>query len=123
MFISLAAILVIAAFIVVYLLYFGPGSSVPPAQQQNTSPPTIIDNVYVTNPLDEVRTSAVDGKLVEPAVEKFPNRYPSWLLNSIDWAMELDAKNRPQTAADLRDALLEQSGRPHTFRNTVDPVN
>jgi len=53
---------------------------------------------------------------LEPAVEKFPNRYPVWLLKSIDWAMELDAKNRPQTAAHLRDALLEQSGRPHAFR-------
>lgn len=53
---------------------------------------------------------------LQPAIETFPNRYPAWLLKSIDWAMELDAKNRPQTAADLRDALLEQSGRPHAFR-------
>ena len=62
------------------------------------------------------------SKLV-PAVEKFPNRYPAWLLKSIDWAMELDAKNRPQSAADLRDALQEQSGRPHSFRNKIDPLN
>jgi serine/threonine protein kinase len=60
---------------------------------------------------------------LEPAVEKFPNRYPAWLLNSIDWAMELEAKNRPQSAADLRDVLLEQSGRPHSFRNKNTPDN
>jgi len=53
---------------------------------------------------------------LEPAIEKFPNRYPEWLLNSIDWAMELDAKNRPQAAADLRDVLLQQTGRPHAFQ-------
>jgi serine/threonine protein kinase len=58
-----------------------------------------------------------------PAVEKFPNRYPAWLLQAIDWAMELDAANRPQTAADLRDALLEQRSRPHLFRHRPDPVN
>jgi len=62
------------------------------------------------------------SKLV-PAVEKFPNRYPAWLLKSIDWAMDLDAKKRPQSAADLRDALPEQSGRPHSFRNKIDPLN
>lgn len=52
---------------------------------------------------------------LEPAIEKFPNRYPEWLLKSIDWSMELDAKNRPQTAAELRDVLLQQTGRPHAF--------
>jgi len=62
------------------------------------------------------------SKLV-PAVEKFPNRYPAWLLKSIDWAMELDAKKRPQSAADLRDALQEQSGPPHSFSHKIDPLN
>jgi serine/threonine protein kinase len=49
---------------------------------------------------------------LEPAIEKYPNRYPAWLLNSIDWAMEIDAQERPASAAVLRDALLEQTGRP-----------
>ena len=60
---------------------------------------------------------------LQPAAEKFPNRYPAWLLQSIDWAMELNAADRPQTAAALRDVLLEQSGRPHAFRKNPDPVN
>ena len=49
---------------------------------------------------------------LESAVNKFSDRYPGWLLHSIDWAMELDHGNRPQSAAALRDVLLEQSGRP-----------
>jgi hypothetical protein len=35
-----------------------------------------------------------------------------WLLEAIDWAMEIDAQLRPASTAELRDALLNQSGRP-----------
>mgnify|MGYP000931839726 CR=1 FL=1 len=49
---------------------------------------------------------------LQPAVEKYIDRYPRWLLECVDWAMEIDAFQRPASAADLRDALLEQSGRP-----------
>ncbi|MEJ2214055.1 MAG: serine/threonine-protein kinase [Gammaproteobacteria bacterium] len=55
---------------------------------------------------------------LESAVDKFSERYPPWLLHSIDWAMEQDASNRPQSAAALRDVLLEQTGRP---RNSIVP--
>lgn len=48
---------------------------------------------------------------MEPAMQKFSNRYPAWLLQSIDWAMELHAGDRPQSAASLRDALQKQIGR------------
>ena len=53
-----------------------------------------------------------DKETMASAVDKFSERYPAWLLHSIDWAMELDANNRPQSAAALRDVLLEQTGRP-----------
>jgi len=44
-------------------------------------------------------------KLV-PAVEAFGKRYPREILESIDWAMRISAEHRPQTAGELRDALL-----------------
>lgn len=44
--------------------------------------------------------------LLLPAVEAFGRRYPREILESIDWAMQLDAGDRPQSAAVLRDALL-----------------
>lgn len=49
---------------------------------------------------------------LQPAVEKYSERYPIWLLEAIDWAMEIDAQQRPDSAAKLRFALLEQNGRP-----------
>jgi len=49
---------------------------------------------------------------LQPAVEKYIDRYPRWLLESIDWAMEIDAFDRPASAAELRDHLLDQLGRP-----------
>lgn len=49
---------------------------------------------------------------LQPAEEKYADRYPVWLLRSIDWAMEIAAPDRPATAAELRDALIDQVGRP-----------
>ena len=40
------------------------------------------------------------------AIECFGEHYPREVLESIDWAMQIDAANRPRTAAELRDALL-----------------
>ena len=57
---------------------------------------------------------------LQPAVEKYPERYPIWLLEAIDWAMELDAQQRPDSAEQLRSALLEQTGRPEK-QNTTEP--
>ena len=41
-----------------------------------------------------------------PAIESFEQHYPREILESIDWAMQVDADHRPGTAAELRDALL-----------------
>lgn len=41
-----------------------------------------------------------------PAIEAFGGRYPREILESIDWAMQIDARYRPQSAGELRDALL-----------------
>ena len=51
-------------------------------------------------------------EFLQPATEKYPDRYPMWLLEAIDWAMQIDAQLRPSSTAELRDALLNQSGRP-----------
>ncbi|MCB1785063.1 MAG: serine/threonine protein kinase [Chromatiaceae bacterium] len=47
-----------------------------------------------------------------PAVEAFGARYPHEILESIDWAMQIEYANRPQTAAELRDALLGRTPVP-----------
>ncbi len=44
---------------------------------------------------------------MEPAVSAFSSSYPGPLLEAIDWAMAIDAKNRPQSAAEFRDVLLK----------------
>lgn len=41
-----------------------------------------------------------------PALEAFGNRYPREILEAIDWSMQINAAHRPQTAAELRDALI-----------------
>ncbi|MCG6966896.1 MAG: serine/threonine protein kinase [Chromatiaceae bacterium] len=41
-----------------------------------------------------------------PAIDAFGRRYPREILESVDWAMRIDAAQRPQSADALRDALL-----------------
>jgi serine/threonine protein kinase len=43
---------------------------------------------------------------LQPAVKLFGKRYPRHLLEAVDWAMRIDAAERPQTADELRRALL-----------------
>mgnify|MGYP000632766262 CR=1 FL=1 len=52
-----------------------------------------------------------------PAIECFGEQYPREILESIDWAMQIDAELRPRTAAELRDALL---GRARVPRDIFD---
>ena len=47
-----------------------------------------------------------------PATEAFVARYPREILESIDWAMQVDARDRPQSAGELRDAMLGRIGVP-----------
>jgi serine/threonine protein kinase len=42
---------------------------------------------------------------LEPAAKLFKRKYSAPLLNAIDWAMGFHPKDRPQSAAELRDAL------------------
>ncbi len=46
---------------------------------------------------------------MEPAVSAFATSYPGPLLEAIDWAMAIDAKNRPQSATEFRDVLLRSA--------------
>jgi serine/threonine protein kinase len=43
---------------------------------------------------------------LKPTLELFGRRYPAKLLEAIDWAMAVDAKDRPRTASEFRAALL-----------------
>lgn len=55
-----------------------------------------------------------------PAVESFGKRYPREILESIDWAMELDAQNRPPTAGALRDVLLGRIPVPKAHQRATE---
>jgi serine/threonine protein kinase len=50
--------------------------------------------------------------ILVPASEAFGDRYPMFLLQVIDWSMELDPQQRPQHAGELLTALKTQRGRP-----------
>jgi serine/threonine protein kinase len=56
--------------------------------------------------------------LLVPAIELFGQRYPREILESIDWAMQVDADYRPRSAAALRDALLGRSEIPKMSAST-----
>jgi serine/threonine protein kinase len=45
-----------------------------------------------------------------PACEAFGDRYPLFLVQAIDWAMELDPLRRPQHAGELLEALRKRGG-------------
>ncbi|MCB1868883.1 MAG: serine/threonine protein kinase [Gammaproteobacteria bacterium] len=49
---------------------------------------------------------------MQPAVKLFKRHYPKYLLEIIDWAMEVDPLLRPQGAEELSRALLLEEGRP-----------
>jgi serine/threonine protein kinase len=66
--------------------------------------------------------SCIDGKSPQSAVERhakdnmrpaaiaFKKRYPAYLLEIIDWAMEIDPLLRPQNAGDMLNALTTETG-------------
>ncbi|MCP5416105.1 MAG: serine/threonine protein kinase [Chromatiaceae bacterium] len=56
---------------------------------------------------------------MRPAVLEFKRHYPKYLLEIVDWAMEVDPLLRPQGAAELREALLQGEGRPLTDSSTT----
>lgn len=49
-----------------------------------------------------------EDKLVS-AVDLFGSRYPANILKAIDWGMAIQAEKRPQTAAQLLDALTDEN--------------
>jgi serine/threonine protein kinase len=53
-----------------------------------------------------------------PAVEAFARFYPREILESIDWAMQIEAADRPRSAGELRDALLGRSAVPRPATQT-----
>ncbi len=64
-----------------------------------------------TTPTSSIERHAKKSTLV-PASEAFGDRYPMFLLQAIDWSMELDPQQRPQHAGELLTALKIQRGRP-----------
>jgi len=42
---------------------------------------------------------------LEPAVRAYKNKFPEYLLEAIDWSMSIQPEDRPQSAAELQQAL------------------
>jgi len=40
-----------------------------------------------------------------PAVKAYKKKYPEYLLKAVDWAMQIQPENRPQSVTELQDAL------------------
>jgi serine/threonine protein kinase len=76
--------------------------------------------------------NCMDGKTPPPAVDRHSNdtlvpaqarwhdRYPSFLLKAVDWAMQMDPGNRPQDAGELLDFLRQRSEGLPNSRLTED---
>ncbi|HEB96056.1 MAG TPA: serine/threonine protein kinase [Sedimenticola thiotaurini] len=58
---------------------------------------------------------------LKPAVSQHRRRYPAWLLEVIDWAMEVDPLLRPQDAGSMLEALNSESGRPEALLEPSQP--
>jgi serine/threonine protein kinase len=50
------------------------------------------------------------GEILTSAKRQFRDRYPQFLLEAVDWAMEMDPRRRPQDAGELLCALKQLEG-------------
>ncbi|KOR30621.1 serine/threonine protein kinase [Achromatium sp. WMS2] len=66
------------------------------------APMTSLDRVKITDP----------AKAMKPITEVLKDRYPEYLLECIDWAMEMDPQARPKDAGELLAAIQSKRGRP-----------
>ncbi len=64
------------------------------------------------SPPSSVKRHANDT--AEPLTQKYQDKYPSYLLEVIDWAMEVDPLLRPQNAGEMLDAIVNKTGRTIT---------
>ncbi|VAX08338.1 Serine/threonine protein kinase [hydrothermal vent metagenome] len=62
------------------------------------------------SPPSAIKRHAKDNMSV--AASSFAGRYPAYLLQAMDWAMEMDPRRRPQTAGDMLRVLMEQIEQP-----------
>jgi serine/threonine protein kinase len=58
--------------------------------------------------------------VMEPATKIFGSRYPRYLLEIIDWAMEVDPLLRPQNAGEMLEALTNETGRKRSRKKTAN---
>lgn len=61
-------------------------------------------------PITAIERHANDTMI--PAVKALKDRYPDYLLECIDWSMEMDSQKRPQHAGELLAAIQGKRGRP-----------
>jgi len=70
-----------------------------------------------TSPPSTIERHAKDK--LKPASKIYRRSYPAYLLEAIDWAMEIKAEDRPQNASDLLAAIANKS--TPDLDNDVDP--
>jgi serine/threonine protein kinase len=57
--------------------------------------------------------------VMQPVTKIFAGRYPRYLLEVIDWAMEVDPLLRPQNAGEMLQAITNETGRDNLQRKAV----
>ena len=70
-----------------------------------------------TSPPSAIERHANDK--LKPASRLYRRSYPAYLLEAIDWAMELEVEERPQNAGDLLAALVSKSA--PDLEEIIDP--
>lgn len=60
-------------------------------------------------PMTSIERHAKDTMI--PAIVALKDRYPDYLLECIDWSMDMDYKQRPQDAGELLSAIQNKRGR------------
>jgi serine/threonine protein kinase len=65
--------------------------------------------IEARTPITAIERHSADTMV--PALEAFVDRYPRYLLECIDWSMDLDPQQRPQSAGELLAVLKRKSGR------------
>ena len=70
-----------------------------------------------TTPPSAIERHANDK--LKPVSKLYRRSYPAYLLEAIDWAMELEVKDRPQNAGDLLAAMVNKS--TPDLEDNIDP--
>ncbi len=72
------------------------------------------------SPTSSVKRHANEDENTETLANKYKGKYPAYLLEVIDWAMEVDPLLRPQNAGEMLDAIVNKTGRTAASKKPSD---